>query len=87
VADRIIDYSGSPFRGWWFLCWSSIPLLWWGPQPDTGDRHCGASVQELIVRPHKNTGASAHGASRLVPVFTTALCKPSALVGQNDLIA
>ena len=44
VADRIIDYSGSPFRWGWVLCRSSIPLLWRGPQPDTCDHHFGPSI-------------------------------------------
>jgi hypothetical protein len=36
--------------GRWLLCWPSISLLWRGPQPDTGDRNFGHSVQTLIVR-------------------------------------
>jgi hypothetical protein len=44
VADHIIDYSGSPFRWGWVLYWSSIPLLWRGPQPATGDRHFDHSI-------------------------------------------
>ncbi len=44
VVDRIVDYSGSPFRRGWVLCWSSIPLLWRGPQPDTCDHRFGPSI-------------------------------------------
>src|ERR1700681_1760882 len=49
-VDPIIGCARSPFRWGRLLCWPPISLLWRGPQPDTGDRYFGHSVQALIAK-------------------------------------
>ena len=47
-VNSALGCSGSTFWRRWFLYGPSLPLLWWGPQPDSGDSYFGHFVQRLI---------------------------------------
>ena len=46
-ANSTLSYSGSRFWWRWFLSRPSLPLFWWGPRHDIGDRYHSPSVEGL----------------------------------------